>query len=262
VTDGDGGSQEFSVEESDRNSSDHLHLNDSNSSDIEDLQVDDCDSEQVTEACSQSDVLGDDDDYNDDDDDDEKEWLDALESGDLDENGELKHDKDTSVLTARQRALLYGRQQGDVTALPIFSKHHTTALSDEQLNRRQLRAKKRRERALEKAEKDKKETLDRLLKKQDSKAKLQSNSSCRDGSQMSPAYVYSNKLSLITISVPVGFEFPLSQQVASSPVNRIKLCGLEGCNNPRKYSCSRTGISLCSLECYQKNMKMHACLHS
>ena len=32
----------------------------------------------------------------------EREWLDALEAGDLDDNGELKKEKDTSMLTTRQ----------------------------------------------------------------------------------------------------------------------------------------------------------------
>ena len=35
-------------------------------------------------------------------DDEEQEWLDALESGDLDDNGELKKERDLSILTARQ----------------------------------------------------------------------------------------------------------------------------------------------------------------
>jgi INO80 complex subunit B len=35
-------------------------------------------------------------------DDEEQEWLNALEAGDLDENGELKRERDPSILTARQ----------------------------------------------------------------------------------------------------------------------------------------------------------------
>lgn len=34
--------------------------------------------------------------------DEEREWLDALEAGRLDDNGELKKQRDTSMLTARQ----------------------------------------------------------------------------------------------------------------------------------------------------------------
>jgi len=35
-------------------------------------------------------------------DDEEQEWLNALESGDLDDNGELKRERDLSILTVRQ----------------------------------------------------------------------------------------------------------------------------------------------------------------
>ena len=34
--------------------------------------------------------------------DEEREWLEALEAGELDDNGELKKSKDPSLLTARQ----------------------------------------------------------------------------------------------------------------------------------------------------------------
>lgn len=34
--------------------------------------------------------------------DEEKEWLNALESGTLDDNGEVKKERDVSMLTARQ----------------------------------------------------------------------------------------------------------------------------------------------------------------
>ena len=54
----------------------------------------------------------------DDADNDEKRWLDALESGDLDDNGELRREKDRSFLTARQRALLDGGPIGELLQLP------------------------------------------------------------------------------------------------------------------------------------------------
>ena len=34
--------------------------------------------------------------------DEEQQWLDALEAGTLDDNGEIKKEKDPSLLTARQ----------------------------------------------------------------------------------------------------------------------------------------------------------------
>lgn len=38
-------------------------------------------------------------------DEDEEAWLDALEKGDLDDYGELKKEKDPTLMTARQRAM-------------------------------------------------------------------------------------------------------------------------------------------------------------
>lgn len=32
-----------------------------------------------------------------------------------------------------------------------------------------------------------------------------------------------------------------------------KMCGVDGCENPKKYSCSKTGLPLCSLQCYKAN---------
>lgn len=37
-------------------------------------------------------------------------------------------------------------------------------------------------------------------------------------------------------------------------LKRVVLCGVENCENPKRYSCSKTGIPLCSLECYRKNL--------
>jgi len=31
-------------------------------------------------------------------------------------------------------------------------------------------------------------------------------------------------------------------------------CEVEGCTNMKKYCCSQTGMQLCSLECYRKNI--------
>jgi hypothetical protein len=31
-------------------------------------------------------------------------------------------------------------------------------------------------------------------------------------------------------------------------------CGVEGCTKRKKYCCSQTGMQLCSLECYRKNI--------
>ncbi|PVD31489.1 hypothetical protein C0Q70_06901 [Pomacea canaliculata] len=84
--------------------------------------------------------------------DEEQAWLDALEAGELDDYGEIPKTRDPSLLTVRQRALLHGHQV-ELQQLP--SGYKTVELTEEQLQRRQQRAKKRRQQAHEKREKDK-----------------------------------------------------------------------------------------------------------
>ena len=71
-----------------------------------------------------------------------------------------------------------------------------------------------------------------------------------------PKYHYSNNQSAISISVPAGYPFPFAAQKAEPPKPSAK-CGVTGCNNDRKYSCSKTGIALCSLQCYKTNLTNH-----
>ncbi|KAI8504973.1 INO80 complex subunit B [Branchiostoma belcheri] len=56
----------------------------------------------------------------------EEEWLEALEKGELDDNGELKKMRDPALLTARQRALRYGTPEATqhLLELPSGSRPH------------------------------------------------------------------------------------------------------------------------------------------
>jgi INO80 complex subunit B len=192
-------------------------------------------------------------DENEDTSEEEREWLDALEAGDLDDNGELKKDKDKSMLTTRQKALLHGERIEELQELTIIPLR-PAILTEEQINRRQMRAKRRREQAQEKTEKDKQETLERLLKKQDSKVKASNKGPAKDRYLNVPVFRYVNSSEAVTLSVPVGYEFPLPRSSAASEPKPVVLCGAENCENPKRYSCSKTGIPLCSLECYRKNL--------
>ncbi|XP_060075869.1 INO80 complex subunit B-like [Ylistrum balloti] len=182
--------------------------------------------------------------------DEEKEWLEALERGDLDDSGMLKKSKDPKLLTARQRALIHGNKEEALLELP--SGYKQVELTEEQQLKRQQRAKKRRQQAHEKREKDKKLTLDRLLKKQESNKKK------GKGSKKAniPRFRYTNNQSGVAISVPVGFQLPFTAQTARPPKAK-EPCIISGCKNLKKYSCSRTGVPLCSLACYKKNSLLH-----
>ncbi|XP_046564282.1 INO80 complex subunit B-like [Haliotis rubra] len=185
--------------------------------------------------------------------DEEKAWLDALEAGKLDDFEERQKHKDPKLLTARQRALIHGKQEEELMQLP--SGYKNVQLTEEQLQRRQQRAKKRRQQAHEKREKDKKQTLDRLLKKQESKQKGPRGRGSKRANI--PRYHYSSTSESITISVPVGYNFPFPKQAAQE-IQKTTKCGVRGCSNHKKYSCSKTGVALCSLECYKTNLALHS----
>ncbi|XP_053375956.1 INO80 complex subunit B-like [Mercenaria mercenaria] len=183
--------------------------------------------------------------------DEEKEWLSALEKGELDDYGEVsKGKKDPSLMTARQRALKHGTQEQELLQLPTG--YRQVELTEEQLKRREQRANKRKQMAQEKREKDKRQTIDRLLKKQESRLKKGRGGRKTDA----PKVTYINNTSGISISVPEGIQFPFEAQKSEKPPPRPK-CAVKSCKNDKKYSCSKTGVPLCSLECYKKNLISH-----
>lgn len=94
--------------------------------------------------------------------------------------------------------------------------------------------------------------MERLLKKQDSKQiKLGARRTSR---KSTPQMIYKSALNGPSIIVPHGFQFPLASSRSSEPPNRIK-CSIDGCENEKRYSCSKTGFPLCSLSCYKLNLQ-------
>lgn len=192
-------------------------------------------------------------------DDEEEAWLEALESGRLEEvDDELRKMKDPTLMTARQRALLESKSQKDKDESPTGgagvasgSAEPAKEMSEEMIQRRMLRAKKRKQQAEEKKEKDKKQTIERLLKKSDSK--LRANKKLTKRSDV-PKVSLVNTGAGTLLSFPVGIPFPLSPQTMKKYPEKT-MCGIKGCHNQKKYSCSKTGMPLCSLECYKMNMR-------
>lgn len=205
----------------------------------------------------------------DDTDSEEERWLDAIESGKLEEvDDELKRMKNPRLMTARQRAMLEKEKKTDGTddtfpvipaepLLSLPSGFKEKVVTKEMLAKKAIKTQKRREQAQEKREEDKKKTVDRLLKKQDSKiAKVSRN---RSSKKAIPMFSYLNNKDMVGLSVPTSYSFPLETQTERK-VPVAKLCGVQGCQNTRKYSCSRTGVSLCSLLCYKTNLSSHKML--
>ncbi|XP_041977059.1 INO80 complex subunit B [Aricia agestis] len=190
----------------------------------------------------------------------EERWLDAIKSGKLEEvDEELKKikPKDPKMMTARQRAM-YERgtdketSPGGEVLLALPSGYKEKVMTAEALQKAALKSQKRKQLADEKREKDKKKTMDRLLKKQESK-NLKNNQKGKPQKKLEPMIVYKNSQNEISLSLPPGVDFPIRSQpprVAPPPAR----CGVHGCKNIKKYNCSKTGIPLCGLECYKKNL--------
>ncbi|KAJ4429579.1 hypothetical protein ANN_21749 [Periplaneta americana] len=192
----------------------------------------------------------------------EERWLDAIESGKLEEvDDELKKikPKDPKLMTARQRAMFERKTDkepspGGEQLLALPSGYKEKVMTAEAIQKAALKSQKRKQLADEKREKDKKKTMERLLKKQESKAGKSSNRS-RSARKQVPRVTYCNTVDGISISLPPSVEFPLQPQTSvGKPLPVPVQCGVEGCTNMKKYCCSETGMPLCSLECYRKNI--------
>lgn len=186
----------------------------------------------------------------------EERWLDAIESGKLEQvDDELRKIKDPKLMTARQRAM-YERGNNDKDQIPaemlmsLPTGYKEKVLTAEAIQKAQIKSQKRKQLADEKREKDKKKTMERLLKKQESKtAKGGKN---RNVKTTVPLISYKNTVKGSTLTIPPNFEFPFNVQKCCVAPD-VQRCGL--CENPKRYNCSRTNIPLCSFKCYKLNVE-------
>ncbi|XP_018310024.1 INO80 complex subunit B isoform X1 [Mycetomoellerius zeteki] len=190
----------------------------------------------------------------------EERWLDAIESGKLEEvDDELKKikPKDPKLMTARQRAMFERKTDtepnpGVEQLMSLPTGYKEKVMTAEAIQKAALKSLKRKQLADEKREKDKKKTMERLLKKQESKASKVI-SKGRLSRRQVPFVTYRLTIEGSSISLPPGENFPLSSAKEKNPPKQI-LCGVKQCKNPKRYSCSKTGIPLCSLKCYKANL--------
>ncbi|XP_055378366.1 INO80 complex subunit B [Condylostylus longicornis] len=193
---------------------------------------------------------------------DEERWLDAIESGKLEEvDDELKKIKDPKLMTARQRAM-YERGKADtdfypaaelLMSLPTGYREKEKVMTAEAIQKAQLNSIKRKQLADEKREKDKKKTMERLLKKQETKQRNQGKN--KQTKVALPMQTYINNIEHSIICLPVDHEFSLKAQ---EPIEAPKpiLCSIVDCNNIKNYNCSKTNVPLCSFACYKKNLDL------
>ncbi|KDR15964.1 hypothetical protein L798_10454, partial [Zootermopsis nevadensis] len=151
----------------------------------------------------------------------EERWLDVIESGELEEvDDELKKikPKDPKLMTARQRAMFERKTDkepspGGEQLLALPSGYKENVMTAEAIQKVALKSQKRKELADEKREKDKK-TIERLLKKQESKAGKSSNRPRSARKQVSWV-TYHNTVDGISISLPSGVDFSLHSQTTT-----------------------------------------------
>ncbi|KAJ8952877.1 hypothetical protein NQ318_006493 [Aromia moschata] len=91
-------------------------------------------------------------------------------------------------------------------------------MTAEAIQKAAIKSLKRKQLADEKREKDKKKTMERLLKKQDSKAAKQAKSKVTKSTV--PSIVYRQNLNVALVTFPEGYDYPLKPRVASEPPSR------------------------------------------
>lgn len=152
-------------------------------------------------------------------------------------------------LLPAQKALLHKQQSQPLLELPMGYKEKE--MTAEMMQKREERARKRRLQAAKKAEENKNQTIERLTKT--SKAKIKSLKEKKSKQNQCPMVRYSDSAQGVAISFPAGVSAPAVVPPRPPPPAPLS-CGISGCTNLKKYSCSKTGVPLCSLECYQRNL--------
>lgn len=178
---------------------------------------------------------------------DDDEWLDALEKGELDDTGDIKKEKDASLMTARQRALRGEKVHGEeLLQLPMYTEK-TEEETEAFERKRKLRAKKRRQQMQKQIEDTKTQTIEKLLKGQKGKKDAAKQQNKKIGDHVR----YTSNKDGFLLSYTGASHYPLVQkQISSVPPDVIK-CSVRGCENRKKYSCSATKLPVCSLDCYK-----------
>lgn len=200
--------------------------------------------------------------------DEEEKWLDAVEAGNMTAvDPELKSIKDPKLMTARQRAMVEKQKlavnepEDALSPAPLAEAGHMALDygykkkeldTEESLQLKAIKSQKRKVIEMEKRENDKKKTMDRLLKKKDSKAAARQTKSVKSVHRESPKFSYTINHSGRFVSVPPHTPFPFEAQGPREPPP-VVLCAIPSCGAPKKYQCAQSGKPLCSLPCYKAN---------
>ena len=107
---------------------------------------------------------------------------------------------------------------------------------------------------MKKAKETQKQTIRKLIEiPKTSKDKQKTAQTNQNSNKPIPPMVkYINNANSCTLSFPKGYDYPLAKATAARPIP-IRLCVV--CGAKRRYSCSKTKVSLCSLKCYKENFR-------
>lgn len=171
----------------------------------------------------------------------------------------LEKIKDPKMMTARQRAM-YDRENNAEKDFPpevlmsLPTGYKEKVMTAEALERAQEKSAKRKALADQKREKERQKTMERLLKKQESKLnKVSRTRNLRPGV---PIITYKSTSDQCVVIFPADYDLRLGPADGGEPTKAPKLCGI--CEAPKKYNCSKTNIPLCSFQCYKENAKRMA----
>lgn len=212
-------------------------------------------------------------DVDDDDDDDDESQSAGDDEGEA-SSSSSGTSKTPKAMTARQRALIEGKRRRHQEEAAKRKRYmETVPLTEEEILKAKRLAIRRRELARAKDEKEKQETINRLLKlKTGNEANVAggqrrtstgsplvtttggtesaggSESTSSDEDRL-PMVRFCSTADGNSFSFPPGFEFPLrAAKAAILPAARF--CVRPDCGRPRKYSGRHTGHDVCSLQCY------------
>ncbi|KAL0094650.1 PAPA-1-like conserved region-domain-containing protein [Phycomyces blakesleeanus] len=147
--------------------------------------------------------------------------------------------------------------------LPMDNGKKKTLTEEEEALRKSEVARRRKNQSIQRAEKDKDDTINRLLKKQASKSKRIINDDANDENGQSPAERLRrkedpNRLHYVSnqhgskLSIPAKFTVDqVFSQGSRSCKKAAVVCQVEGCKNLKKYVAKKSGKAVCSLEHYK-----------
>ncbi|CAG8489941.1 16746_t:CDS:2 [Dentiscutata heterogama] len=167
---------------------------------------------------------------------------------------------DARILTKRQRAKLDDNYDSDLLQLPMEPMKKKQLTEEEMLLKKSEIARRRKHQSIQRAEQDKMDTINRLLKKQASKKRSkdqdETDSINKDDNGTNPqtpvAFHYVTNKDGCTLSIPHDVEMPIQFSKGPNYPPPIPLCSVSGCTLPKKYRCVNTLKYACSMEHLKK----------